>query len=908
MSLSESAAESTGGPKRIDVREHLDPALDAFIQRLRVVLPTRFAELLGDEWRKGFWRLSRRLKKLDQLSLDRDRFMEAWKRKKVPLDFGHLVVLFEILEVAQLKVAAGLDLISVSQKFDVIRQVRNAHAHFQPVLVEDVTTVYGVMQELNAKMGLQLDDDLNRFATRFDRMLQAAELKEVGVKPEDIVDVSGRLHALPLEQAYAGAVLTSDQEKVIHSLKEFLADPDQDVFLLKGYAGTGKTFLMKGLVQHLLVERGLGSLGLVAPTGRAAKVLTDAVLSDDDEMLDAGAAQTLHRFVYSGSKLIEMTRDKEDTETPVLVMQINKDPLPVNFVCIVDEASMVSDVLSEHENFRFGSGRLLHDLFARLKVGTYEGAKVIMVGDPGQLPPVGMSGTPALDAEYIRETYGHGSSSGMLTEVIRQKADSGVLRLATELRSALDQDQMDSFPQWQTLPSDLKLIEEGWKEAFFKGGVSAIKNKVLLVHSNKRATELNAEIREQLYPGSTDLETGDLLMVIRNNYLEPELMNGELIEVVEATDLTQKRSYRIKTKREGVTHENEVVLKFRWVKIRGREWKPGRYAEKWLLENVLHSESAQLASEEHKALYVDFKVRHPDLSPKSLDFAKALQKDPFYNALQVKFGYAITVHKSQGGEWPEVFVDFDRPGGRANSQYFRWAYTAATRSSERMYMMSSPFFQGKQVASGRTATLDEKHVQVPMKYKSALPFSNMPTSHHELIGGALAWVFDAIGGRLDQLKAEQYAITASATWEGKPYSFTVWFKGDGRPSTHNYLGQDGDPVYEGLNRLAKKVLSWERETISGEPLKPIATGRGAFKCNRPDLLDGLRDRFGPSVTIRLEDSEDYCENVVITSPEGEPCLWKFYFKGNGKSGRNLVHPKSTANLDWIDHITQCLND
>lgn len=890
-----------------EVRGHMDPALDAFIQLLRGVLPLRFIDLLGEDWRDGFTRRGRNLETGGRLRPAQLGLLNRWERLDEELDFGNLPILFEFLEKSGETLSQTVRSMKISGHLHELRKIRNGHAHFARLAPEDAQKAFRIMEELDGALELGFSDNLQLFQSRFDRMMVSKELMGSGLSAETVVDVSGRIRSMPLPMAFSGMKLTQDQADAVESLTDFLADPNRDVFILSGYAGTGKTFLMKGLVQHLMAERGVASVGLVAPTGRAAKVLTDVVRKGGDSLLIAPKAKTIHRFVYSGTKVVEMARDKEDTETPVLVMQVRRDPLPSNFVCIVDEASMVSDVLTQHENFRFGTGRLLHDLFTRLKVGSLEGAKVIMVGDPGQLPPVDMSEPPALDAAYIRDTYGPDSSGCTLKEVLRQSRNSGVLRLATGLRKALEDDQMHTFPEWGELPSDLVKVKGEWDEAFFANSEIDIQDKVVLVYSNKRAKQLNEEIRRRLFPGKMDVQSGDLLMVVKNNYHAPELMNGELIEVLDASGNVVTRQHRIKTKRKGVTDEHEVHLRFRKVKIRSTVWDAGLYAEKWLLENMLDSDDASLTSEEFKALYVDFKKRHPGLKLNSMAFKEAMNNDPYFNALQVKFGYAITVHKSQGGEWPEVFVDFDRAGGKSNSEYFRWAYTAATRTSQNLNMLTSPFFQGKQMSTGRVETLQKRHIEVPEEYQLNLPFQNSPTANHELVGGAVVWLFAVIGGQVATLRAEQHQVKVSAEWEGQNYEFSLFFKADGKVSSQSYTGAE-DKVVLGLNRLVKKSLSWKRDTISGAPMKPIASGRGAFKCVRESLQESLQDRLGPDVQIRLVDSEEYCENVVMTSPEGEECMWKFYFKGNGKSSRNSVHPKSTAGPSWIDFIVTNLND
>ncbi len=384
---------------------------------------------------------------------------------------------------------------------------------------------------------------------------------------------------------------------------------------------------------------------------------------------------------------------------------------PLETVFIVDESSMVGDKESKGDLIKFGSGRLLTDLinYARLGRAGREGeraAKIIFVGDPAQLPPVTERLSPAMSRDYLKDTFGLESKEYELTEVMRQQSGSAVLDRATALRDAIAKGQYNTF-EISDQPDEIGScsVTDGVSMT-----VELLRNKkssVFVTRTNGQALKLNRAVRGQFWGDEeTPLSRGDLLLVNRNSY-NCQLSNGDLVKVRDVTGPAQRRSVRLRIKKspdnvdqafaspwvrisEGAA---EVELGFQPARIAFRALNGSvREAPCMLLENLLDSEDRELAPLEVRALLVDFRQRHPDLKPKTDAFNAAIRNDFYFNALQVKYGYAMTCHKAQGGEWDTAIVDFTGGGGTRNEEFFRWSYTAITRARKRLFTINAPRF------------------------------------------------------------------------------------------------------------------------------------------------------------------------------------------------------------------------
>ena len=471
---------------------------------------------------------------------------------------------------------------------------------------------------------------------------------------------------------------TKEQEKVISLLSDFVLSREQDeVFLLKGYAGTGKTSLLAALVRTM---QQLGQrIMLLAPTGRAAKVLSSY----------AGApAYTIHRKIY---------RQKSITEMDVFQNDVN---LRQDTLFIVDEASMIAN--ESGGNSIFGTGRLLDDLMHY--VYSCEGCRLILVGDTAQLPPVGEEESPALD-KMMLEGYGMEVTECCLTEVVRQLEESGILWNATMLRSLIQEGEMfefpklrgKSFPDVRVLPGD-ELIE-ALEDSYRKYGTDGT---IVVTRSNKRANIFNNGIRSRILDLEEELSSGDFIMVAKNNYFWTDREQGQGARGKEQENSNPLAPCPLPLAPFSFIANGDVAVVRR---LRNeRSFYGFRFADATIvfpdydnkemdvtvLLDTLQSEAPALTKEQQEALFQGVWDDYPELTNRR-DRMKKLREDPYYNALQIKYAYAVTCHKAQGGQWEHVYIDQGYITEEMLSpDYFRWLYTAITRATEQVYLVNWP--------------------------------------------------------------------------------------------------------------------------------------------------------------------------------------------------------------------------
>ena len=445
---------------------------------------------------------------------------------------------------------------------------------------------------------------------------------------------------------------TSQQTEVIKQLSEFVENSSSNsLFLLKGYAGTGKTTLVSSLINSLW------SVGkkvvLLAPTGRAAKVLS---------VYSKKSAFTIHKKIY-------WMRTNSQGNTYV-TLQENKH---TNTIFVVDEASMIPYTSDKG----FGGRVLLDDLIEYVYSGVM--CKLILIGDTAQLPPVHLDISPALDKNLLGITYSKDVYSAELTQVVRQQSTSMVLENATHLRDKISANDFDT-PQVKCNSEVVRLdvgmdIQEALEDAYSNSGVEGT---VVICRSNKRANLYNQQIRARIRDLEDDISTGDFLMVVRNNYFWlPEgskagfIANGDMVEVM--------RIYEI----------NELYdCRFARISVRLVDYPDEENLECIVLLDTLTSESPAMTYEEYKKLYDEVAKDYADI-PKRAQRNKEIKQNPYFNALQVKFAYAITCHKSQGGQWENVFVEQGYfTSDMLSKEYFRWLYTALTRTTKKLHLIN----------------------------------------------------------------------------------------------------------------------------------------------------------------------------------------------------------------------------
>ena len=449
---------------------------------------------------------------------------------------------------------------------------------------------------------------------------------------------------------------TKEQDFVIKMLATFLLSPKSDLlFLLRGYAGTGKTSLVGALVKTLdmLKQKTI----LLAPTGRAAKVLSSYANHP---------AFTIHKKIYRQKSFAD------ESASFSICDNLNKHTL-----FLVDEASMISN--EGLSGCMFGSGRLLDDLIQYVYSG--EGCRLLILGDTAQLPPVGEEQSPALSAMMLAG-YGLEVMEANLTQVVRQAESSGILWNATALRKLLVQDECYSLPKIRiTGFPDVKVVPgnelmEALEACYDNDG---LEETIVVCRSNKRANIYNNGIRSRILWREDELNNGDLLMIAKNNYYWTEqekdmdfIANGELAVVQRVRRQSELYGFRFV----------DVTLTF--------PDQDNYELDANLLLDTLQSESPALTRADADRLFNAVLEDYADI-PLKRERMKKMKADPYYNALQVKYAYAVTCHKAQGGQWKNVFIDQGYMSDEYLSpDYFRWLYTAFTRATGTLYLVNYP--------------------------------------------------------------------------------------------------------------------------------------------------------------------------------------------------------------------------
>ncbi len=455
-------------------------------------------------------------------------------------------------------------------------------------------------------------------------------------------------------------ILNSEQQEAFKAIKKFLNHPAADTFVLKGYAGTGKTFLMQHFAGWL--QENEQDFCMLASTGRAATVLRGKTGLE---------SKTVHSELYHFSK-VEGDHDDIPEDAPIdkygqMTLQFSlRQPDAKKRVYIVDEASMLSSEGSGEYVAMFGSGLLLHDFFDALGKN-----KVIFVGDPCQLPPVGQNFSPALDMSWLAEQKR--TAVTLTLEIIeRVKAGNDILVLASRIR---EMSTWENFPKFPRLPAgDLDNVQmhdsyealfQAYVDRYIKVGSAGT---LAIARTNRAVQALNTEFRKELY-GERDmpLQVGDVLLVNRNNYKVP-LTNGDFVTVTKIGEVCV-----------------QVELNFVHVTIK-THLSETEY-DLLLSLDILYGDTGQFTREQSKALMVDFsrRMKRGKHKPNARKYKEEMMKDEYLNCLQATYGYAVTCHKSQGGEWNDVFLFLDnKMYGMPPTELCRWWYTSVTRAKREL--------------------------------------------------------------------------------------------------------------------------------------------------------------------------------------------------------------------------------
>lgn len=646
--------------------------------------------------------------------------------------------------------------------------------------------------------------------------------------------------------------LTILQNKVFEQIKAFL-NSDASVFILRGYAGTGKTTMVKVIADYIKQSR---QLAMMAPTGRAARVLTTKT---------GHKAVTIHKAIYAKAH-IEPKKVKDIAESEYkFVFPINESENGGNIVAIVDEASMVCSRKIEHELFIFGTDNLMEDLLTFVRPNF--GGKVIFVGDPAQLPPVGESVSNALRAEYFKEK-GLKVVEAELTEVLRQKGDSVILKNAMMIRDLLQKDKRNQLV-FEEQKDDVEMVpSEQFLDKYLKyRKESGRHDSVIICYSNKSANRYNRDIRKSLYGGDVPLRENDILLITQNNY-RLNRMNGEFVPVLSVGARTQQSApvyAQIGGKRQRIV----ITLNFIQVTVPDGDGNPMLCM---LLEDLLTSDKATISIDENRALYINFCMRHPSLKQGTQVFADALLNDEYYNAIRAKYGYAVTGHKCQGGEWGKVFVDYtDRTG--LDDDSLRWAYTATTRAQKTLYVSNLPHITP--FSKFRIESIQKcKSIDPECRILNEVP----PTPFHDKnVDNGIRAKYHCI---VKNLKYTPYKIVSV---QSRPYL-----------EIYNIQTPDGVDRYDlyyktGIIFQPAKASSTNKHTQQiemmlnderGMPYKYDYTPSDDSHSKLFDLIRSACDSLSVQITNVVEHAEDFC-TIYYMRTSGTFSYIKVYINSDG---------------------------
>ncbi len=733
------------------------------------------------------------------------------------------------------------------------------------------------------------------------------------------------------------------QLKALELLEDFINN-DSRYFILKGYAGTGKTTLLKCLIDALQ-DRGI-FFTLCAPTGRAAKVISEKT---------GMRAGTIHRMIYSYANLQSYSNENgEDLSGYKFYFALRKNVDIHDSFIIVDESSMISANYNDGGYIRFGSGKLLVDLLKFVDPEANNN-KIIFIGDYAQLPPVRSGVSAALSENYLRENFGITDITVTeLTEVFRQEADSYILSNATRVRDSIKNEDFSSFSIRQNRGEVTSLDEKNFIEEYFKYVDEMLENlddNIVITYSNKKAFHYNQIIRDKIFPAAKkkrikkelieepvrEIMPGDVLMITKNCYLTQEkrddegnlmyipldLYNGEFVRVldVEPIEAEDRKNILVRSEDRNIY----VNLTFRNIVICFKDYSGQEITLKIkILENFLNSPDPSLSMEQYKALFIEFKNRfirdnlgkleelrkksrrYKDIEDTDL-FKQAIKRDPYFNALLVKYGYAVTCHKAQGGEWKNVFVDFSGFAGLGSELFFRWAYTAITRAKERLYFMHAPEFS--------LDTYQERKTNYNVDYGMSLP----PIAK---VDSAISVLYPPDKPFLEEINIEIQNKIANNEVDIKKIEHLdnaerYFFTDESGEAVVDFKYDDNCRISDievfltanYSKELAQKVMDlYYSDGDEHEPFLELES-----RLNFPKEKEFLKDLFyflyerlaSEKISIHTIEHRSSCERYYFKRDESIAVFDFYYDKNNNFS---LVQEGKTNSPEFIDQIKEIIND
>lgn len=725
--------------------------------------------------------------------------------------------------------------------------------------------------------------DIEEFKDRDNKIISSIDMKEGEIAKR-----------ISIEDIFLDYKLTSGQTELIKELKIFLSNKTQNIFLLKGYAGTGKTFITKGLTEYLSA---IGkSYVLAAPTGKAAKVIKEKTQNE---------AFTIHKTIYSYNDIKEYKVNNIDgSQTFKYYFNLANNINSSQTIYIIDESSMVSDKEQEGEFFRFGSGKLLTDLLEYINLDHNDhNKKIIFIGDNAQLPPVGMRYSPALDETYLKKEFNVETVSFELTEVVRQAEDSGILKNSIQLRESIQRDIFNQLDFNLKFP-DIKHIEhEELLNLYLESCDTKINGKSMIIaHSNTVVDSYNSQVRKHFFPNKPFLCSGDKVMAIaNNNTFGIFIYNGDFGLVRKVDSKIERKEVFIKHRLDKDENSTTIRVPLQFKKIEigfNNIYNKAYFFECYILENILYPniiykdtmldryKQQDIKSIETKALYVDFtnRAREKGLKPNTEEFKQAIKSDKYFNCLKIKFGYAITCHKAQGSEWDNVFVDCKTHASVLSKQYFRWLYTAITRASKKLYTLDEPHFDvlgdvtiksnetsGKEKSSESCLTGNENPFEINNKYLFSM---------YQQINS----IMEKNNIKILNIKHGEYHEIYTFESNNKQIIVKIIYKGNYKVSTivDNDINNSNTLIITLLKPLIGKIIVVDEQT-----------GLDNFdKTFKAEYYEALKNRLLQSQIsiVKIEHFEWYEQYTF--KKDNNYSIYKFYFNARGQfnkgDSQNLI--------------------
>ena len=540
-----------------------------------------------------------------------------------------------------------------------------------------ITDIDGICQTINQIT----NPNLNLSPEELLRVPKLLGLEEYKLQQEKVI-----LEKSQQENPDTNFILTESQKAAVTEIDKFLSNKDENIFILKGSAGTGKTYLIKEII-NLISSRGFNQFRIAAPTGKA--------VANIKSRFSHLSIKTTHSVIYKRTpeteEELEKGTEQEDEKLYKLIFQLKENTDDPNSIYIIDEATLMSDSKIQNEFFQFGTDKLLSDFldFAKLKDSE---RKIIFIGDDLQMLR-GNEELSAMNSEYLLKQYSLKVNSFELTEIVRQAANNPIITEAAKIRNSIALNVYNEFDIETDSKNIIQTSRENQNNEYLKCvSNNRLQDTVVIKYSNSQVQEANQIIRKILGKEG-EIKIGDVIMFYRNYYFEEgvSFQNGETGIVTKVHEPEVKHSPSGRDKK-------EIPLRFRKINVDTAE---GKNIEVNLYESFLNSEETKISKDETIALIILFKntykAKHGKYpSPKNcgsvIDYYHALNADKYLNCALVKYAYSLTGHKAQGSEWENVFIDFEWKNQEKNykEEFYRWAYTCITRAKTKIYLIKNP--------------------------------------------------------------------------------------------------------------------------------------------------------------------------------------------------------------------------